>query len=672
MAEVSVHLVFPHGSEAVRAAVAEMAAVTGWDTSLDLAAQWALSRQPPAPDVIIVNGGVDVSLVDTKTGKRLPWNTAFVQRLRDIRLSRPSARLVVLLPPEKEREREFVAALVALGIYDLYFQKEFGKDDLKRWLTAPKTLADVQHFLPQGGGGTGEEPPPVVLAESEKRKRIGLNLKGLAGALRRSEPEAKTVGEETPPPAAPETPVETPVAAPESRPVSPADGLGEGLCLLGVKGFVPGAVEAPSPAALLKLAADCWGAVIGADTPGITRVIADLRRQFPGLAIGVLGPERQDYYAAGADECLPALDGAALRRLKKRAERMQSLLTDATKDALTGCHGRRFLEDYLSDQADLYRREKVPVSVLICDLDHFKSVNDTHGHQAGDEVLRRFGSFLRQQVRDVDVVARYGGEEFVVVFPRTRKEEALETADRLRRGWERGRVYDSTFSGGVAELGLDASDVEGLIAAADRALYRAKNEGRNRVLPVGQETVGTPPERRIPGRIPFDKARLRTCVLAVVGANRRVGATAFALALADALAGRRQVEVLDAGGGASVWLKGGSLPCRKAPPFSVVAGVVTVVDCGVKLPEEILPLAEKVFIVTDMSPAAVQVKPVLPGQTYLVGNRGASMNALRGLASLWGLEVLCAFPEDAAVREAEIRGEPPRIRRWYKELKGVV
>ena len=132
-----------------------------------------------------------------------------------------------------------------------------------------------------------------------------------------------------------------------------------------------------------------------------------------------------------------------------------------------------------------------PVAMLLIDVDHFKRVNDSHGHLAGDEVLRSLAAELRQQVRDSDIVGRFGGEEFTVLLPRTDVTEALRIAERLRRGASALSIFAGearigvTVSIGVAVLGRHGRDLFELLAAADLALYRAKDKGRNQVCLYG-------------------------------------------------------------------------------------------------------------------------------------------------------------------------------------------
>jgi len=135
------------------------------------------------------------------------------------------------------------------------------------------------------------------------------------------------------------------------------------------------------------------------------------------------------------------------------------------------------------------RRYAQPLTFCLCDLDHFKNVNDTHGHQTGDVVLARFAGILRTCVRDADLVGCYGGEEFVIVFPNTAATGAARSVERALselqaypfRG-QTGEAFHITATFGVAEVTDAMPDSEVLIAAADRALYDGKRAGRNRVV----------------------------------------------------------------------------------------------------------------------------------------------------------------------------------------------
>jgi two-component system cell cycle response regulator len=161
----------------------------------------------------------------------------------------------------------------------------------------------------------------------------------------------------------------------------------------------------------------------------------------------------------------------------------------AHTDPLTQVLNRRALTVRLASELERARRYDAALSLLMVDLDHFKTVNDEHGHLVGDDVLREFAGVLQHAIRSVDVVARYGGEEFVVGLPETALAGAVVFAERLREriaetpfAITHGNPLALTASIGVAFFpSADVNTVEDLFARADEALYRAKADGRNRV-----------------------------------------------------------------------------------------------------------------------------------------------------------------------------------------------
>ena len=171
-------------------------------------------------------------------------------------------------------------------------------------------------------------------------------------------------------------------------------------------------------------------------------------------------------------------------RLREQAQQIESHATEARTDALTLLANRRAFDDEMARRFAEFQRQGTTFSLMMVDVDHFKKFNDTHGHQAGDEVLRNVARALRRKMRAMDLVARYGGEEFAVIFPGTSIEDANQAAKRARKAIEKTNcVFDEkvlgvTASFGVAQLASDP-DTSVLIKRADEALYASKEAGRN-------------------------------------------------------------------------------------------------------------------------------------------------------------------------------------------------
>ena len=170
--------------------------------------------------------------------------------------------------------------------------------------------------------------------------------------------------------------------------------------------------------------------------------------------------------------------------------RVSRLEQEVVTDALTGLFNRRHLDNRLLEELGRSHRYSFPLSVSFLDIDHFKRVNDTHGHPIGDVVLAGIARCISSGLRDTDVAARYGGEEFVVLMPHTNLQGATDVAKRLIKAIA-DHAFDIpgapmalriTCSAGVASLEDGHMDAQGLLAAADKNLYRAKQEGRNRVI----------------------------------------------------------------------------------------------------------------------------------------------------------------------------------------------
>jgi two-component system, cell cycle response regulator len=215
----------------------------------------------------------------------------------------------------------------------------------------------------------------------------------------------------------------------------------------------------------------------------------DMKRLVRALDIGV-----NDYLMRPIEASeLTARVRTQLRR-KRYADRLrhslQLSLEMAITDQLTGLFNRRYMSRHLGTLISSAQTTGKPVSFLILDIDYFKHINDTYGHDVGDEVLREFAGRISANVRGIDLACRYGGEEFVVVMPDTDLTFAYMVAERLRQS-----VADVPFSIGVApgqlsvtiSVGVTATEckadsAEALLRRADQALYRAKRDGRNRVV----------------------------------------------------------------------------------------------------------------------------------------------------------------------------------------------
>jgi two-component system cell cycle response regulator len=215
----------------------------------------------------------------------------------------------------------------------------------------------------------------------------------------------------------------------------------------------------------------------------------DNARLLRGLEIGV-----NDYLVRPIDKN----EMFARVRTQIRKKRYTESLRDnfqlsmemAITDSLTGLHNRRYMESHLGTLVDEAAARGKPLTLLILDIDYFKSINDNYGHDAGDDVLREFATRVRKSIRGIDLAARYGGEEFVIVMPETDMAVAAVVAERIRRRIagepfpiQKGNAaIDVTISIGIAALAGATDTAETVLKRADQALYRAKRDGRNRVV----------------------------------------------------------------------------------------------------------------------------------------------------------------------------------------------
>jgi diguanylate cyclase (GGDEF)-like protein len=206
-----------------------------------------------------------------------------------------------------------------------------------------------------------------------------------------------------------------------------------------------------------------------------------------GLRIGA-----DDFLAKPFAEAEVLARAGAMLRIKTLQDQLRAAKGDLERlsvtDGLTGLFNRRYFNTRLQQEFHRAQRYSDPVSLMMLDIDHFKSVNDTYGHPFGDVVLRGTAELLSTSVRDPDICSRYGGEEFAVILPKTHLAGALVVAERIWRelGQKRYRVEGTgTEVGATASIGLsffpskDIGTPEQLVKYADEALYRAKRDGRN-------------------------------------------------------------------------------------------------------------------------------------------------------------------------------------------------
>jgi len=184
-------------------------------------------------------------------------------------------------------------------------------------------------------------------------------------------------------------------------------------------------------------------------------------------------------------QALAKLEQIHLEIEQKQAELLSmnaTLIELSETDKLTGLKNRRYFQEKLEEQLSNNEKSASPFSLFILDIDHFKKVNDTFGHQVGDEVLAQLAQLLKNQARSLDIVARYGGEEFVVILPETDQNEAKAIAEQLRQAveqakWQTGRI---TVSVGIATA-IKTDNETTILQRADKALYASKENGRNQI-----------------------------------------------------------------------------------------------------------------------------------------------------------------------------------------------
>jgi two-component system cell cycle response regulator len=215
----------------------------------------------------------------------------------------------------------------------------------------------------------------------------------------------------------------------------------------------------------------------------------DNARLIRGLQIGI-----NDYLMRPVHKNEPHARARTQIRKKRYTERLrdnvQQSIEMAITDGLTGLYNRRYMESHLGALVEQASARGKPLTALVLDIDYFKSVNDTHGHDAGDDVLREFAMRIKKSIRGIDLACRLGGEEFVIIMPETDMAVATIVAERLRRRIASepfpivhgSQAIDVTISIGIATLDGAEDTAATILKRADQALYRAKRDGRNRVV----------------------------------------------------------------------------------------------------------------------------------------------------------------------------------------------
>ena len=215
----------------------------------------------------------------------------------------------------------------------------------------------------------------------------------------------------------------------------------------------------------------------------------DNARIVRGLEIGI-----NDYLTRPIDKNELAARARTQIRKKRYTERLrdnvQQSIEMAITDPLTTLYNRRYMETHLGSLVEQSASRGKPLTALVLDIDYFKSVNDTYGHDAGDDVLREFAVRVRKSIRGIDLACRFGGEEFVIIMPETDMAVATIVAERLRRRiasepfpiQQGSKLIEVTISIGIATLDTADDNAATILKRADQALYRAKRDGRNRVV----------------------------------------------------------------------------------------------------------------------------------------------------------------------------------------------
>ena len=246
------------------------------------------------------------------------------------------------------------------------------------------------------------------------------------------------------------------------------------------------------------------GIIVIEDVPNIKEVLMVTKFKYPVLFVGetfkgsTVRAVAFDYIKTPLDKNEVVIRIKNLLKIKELRDKMRML---STTDELTGLHNRKYLLERMDQEISRAKRYATPLSLLLFDLDFFKSVNDIYGYEWGDVLLKSIADKLRQVIRKEDILTRYGDEEFVVALPNTSEENAFLFAERFRKEVERmefipageSERHPITISGGIATfpcLPDTEEDANTIIRYAEHALYNAKKRGKNKIVQFSQINLG--------------------------------------------------------------------------------------------------------------------------------------------------------------------------------------
>ncbi|MDJ0776731.1 MAG: GGDEF domain-containing protein [Gammaproteobacteria bacterium] len=205
----------------------------------------------------------------------------------------------------------------------------------------------------------------------------------------------------------------------------------------------------------------------------------------------MIDPDEDNRNCPACEEICPWHD--EVLALRQKVEELSELVST---DALTGLYNFRHFKNVLQAEMDRSKRSGIPTSLVLLDIDHFKQVNDTHGHEIGNQALCHLAEILRGEVRTTDIVCRYGGEEFALVFPETHLNLAVKVADRIRleiqdtpAQTDAGELRMTVSMGASVYMKTSAQDIDEFVDSVDKFLYEAKQSGRNCICHVDYQTL---------------------------------------------------------------------------------------------------------------------------------------------------------------------------------------